>query len=82
VGRFLLPRDRKLASNCFIVWLTTVFLWWTGGKGCLSGLVPESNGLVSFDSRSRVSSLVQVWFWALLVFFQSEVNMWWKLTDL
>jgi len=60
VGRLILLRDRELASNCFFVWMTTVFLWWTGGKGCPSSLVLESGGPIAFDSRSRVNSLVQV----------------------
>ena len=47
-----------------------MFLWWTGGKGCPSDLVLKSGGPIAFDSRSGVSSLVQVWFWAFLVFFR------------
>jgi len=51
-----------------VVWLVMVFLWWTGGKGCPPDLVLKYGGPIAFDSRSGVSSLVQVWFWALLVF--------------
>jgi len=64
VGPVLLLRDRELASSGIIVWLATVFLCWTGSKGCPSDLVLKSGGPIAFDSRSGVSSLVQVWFWA------------------
>jgi len=33
--------------------------------GCPSDLILKSGGPITFDSRSGVSSLVQVWFWAL-----------------
>jgi hypothetical protein len=69
-GPVLLLRDRELASSAIIVWLATVFLWWIGGKGCPSDLILKSGGPISFDSRSGVSSLVQVWFWAFLVFLR------------
>jgi hypothetical protein len=69
-GPIILLRDRELASSGIIVWLTTVFLWWTRDKGCPSDLVLKSGGSIAFDSRSGVSYLVQVWFWACLVFLR------------
>ena len=68
MSRLLLLRDRKLASSCILV-LTSI-LWWTGGKGCPSGWVMKSGGPIAFDSRSGVSSLAQVWFWAFMAFFR------------
>jgi len=54
------------------------------GKGFPSDLVLKSSGPITFDSRSGVSSLVQV---LVLGFFGvsfdgSEVSRWWKLNDL
>lgn len=46
-----------LAAIFFL--LARVFLWWTRGDGCPSDLVLKSGGPIAFDSRSRVSSLVQ-----------------------
>ena len=43
----------------------------------------KSGGSITFDSRSGVSSLDQVWFWVFMVSFGgSEVERWWKLDDL
>jgi len=70
VGRLLLLRDRESVSSCILVWLDMVFLWCTGGEGCPYDLVLKSGGPITFVSRSGVSSLVQVLFWALLVFFR------------
>jgi hypothetical protein len=69
-GPLLLLRDWELASSGVIVWLATMFLRWTGVKGYLSDLVLKSCGPIAFDSRSGVSSLIQVWFWAFLVFLR------------
>jgi len=54
----------KSVSSCNLVWRDLVFLWCTEGEGCPSDLILKSGGLITFDSRSRVSSLYQVWFWA------------------
>jgi hypothetical protein len=61
-GPVILLRDRELVSSGIIVWLATVFLWCTEGKGCPSKLVMKSGGPITFDSRSGASSLVLVWF--------------------
>jgi hypothetical protein len=54
------------------------------GEGCLYDLVLKSGGPITFDSRSGISSLAQVWgflfFWSS--FGGSEVERWWKLNDL
>ena len=60
MDRLLLLRDRELAFSCILVWLATVILWWTRGKGCPSGWVLKSGGPIAFDSRSGVSSLAEV----------------------
>ncbi|KEH16389.1 hypothetical protein MTR_0200s0020 [Medicago truncatula] len=39
-------------------------------EGCPSDLVLKSGGPITFDSRSEVSSLAQVWFWAFYGFFR------------
>lgn len=70
VGRLLLLRDRESVSSCNFVLLDLVFLWCTEGEGCPSDLVLKPGGLIIFDSRSEVSSLAQVWFWAFYGFFQ------------
>jgi hypothetical protein len=78
----ILLRDRELASSRNLVWLATVFLWWTGGKGCPSDLVLKFGGPITFDSRLGGRSLVQVWFWAFWRSFGgSVVARWWKLND-
>jgi hypothetical protein len=41
-----------------------VFLWCTGGEGCPADLILKTGGPITFDSRSGVSSLAQVAFWA------------------
>lgn len=56
--------DRELVSICYLVWLAMLFFWWTGGEGCPFYLVLKSGGSIAFDTRSGVSSLVHVWFWA------------------
>ena len=75
MGRSIWLRDRELASSSIIVWLATMFLWWTGGNQCPSDLVLKTGGSITFDSRTGVSSLVQVWFWA---FFDVH-SMDWRL---
>jgi len=71
VGRLLLLRDRESVSSCNLVGCDLVFLWCIGGEGCPSDLFLKTGGPITFDSRSRVSSLVQGWFlgflWFLLV---------------
>ncbi|KEH26474.1 transmembrane protein, putative [Medicago truncatula] len=50
------------------------WLWCFSGKRRVRwpyDLVLKTGGPIAFDSRSGVSYVVQVWFWALLVFF------WW-----
>ena len=59
-GPVFLLRDRELASSGIIVWLATMFLWWTRGMWCPFDLVLKSGGPIAFDSKSGVSSLVQV----------------------
>jgi len=70
VGLLLLLRDRELVSSCHIVWLDLVLLWCTGSEQCPFDLVLKSGGSITFDSRSRVSSLAQVWFWNFYGFFR------------
>jgi hypothetical protein len=70
MGRLFLLRDRKWKSSSNLVWLASMFLWWTEGKGCPSDLVLKYGGPIAFDSRSGVSSWIQVWFWAFMVFFR------------
>jgi len=44
-------------------------LWYfSGGPGVRwpSDLISKSGGPIAFDSRTGVSSLIQVWFWAFL----------------
>ena len=46
-------------------------------------MVLKIGGPITFDLRSGVSYLDQVWFWAFYGFFGgSEVERWWKLNDL
>jgi len=70
VGRLLLLRDRESVSRCNLVWRDFVFLLCTGGEGRPSILVLKFGGPITFDSRSGVSSLDQVWFWAFYGFFR------------
>jgi len=69
VGRLLLIRDGSWCLAPFVC-LATVILRWTGSKGCPSGWVLKFGGPIAFDSKSGVSSLAQVLFWAFMVFFR------------
>jgi len=83
MGRFIWLRDRESGSSCnlYLTWFG--FLWCTGGEGCPANLVLKSGEPITFDSRSRVSSLSQVRFWAFVLcsFSGSEVARLWKLHD-
>jgi len=68
MDRLLLLRDRESVSSCNLFWPDMVFLWCTRGEGCPTILVLKSSGPITFDSRSGVSSLAQVWFWAFFGF--------------
>jgi len=70
VGRLLLIRDQELLSSRNLVWLVMVFLWLIEGEGYPSDLVLEFGGPIAFDSRSGVSSSIQVLIWVNLVFFR------------
>jgi len=70
VGRLILLRDWESVSSGNLVWCDLVFLWCTRGEGCPSDLVLKSGGPITFDSRSGVSSLAQVWYWAFYGFFR------------
>ena len=63
-------RDQESVSSCNLVRRDLVFLWCTKGEGSPSDLVLKSGGVITFDSRSRVNSLDQVWFWAFYGFFR------------
>ena len=64
VGRLILLRDQEFVSNCILLWLDLLFLWYTESEGCPFDLVIKSGGTITFDSRLEVSSLAQVWFWS------------------
>ena len=83
VGRLLLLRDRESGSSCNLCLAWFGFLWCTGGEGVPANLVLKSGGPITFDSRSGVSSLSQVRFWAFVLcsFGGSEVARLWKLHD-
>jgi len=70
MGRLLLLRDRESVSSCNLVWCDLVFLWCIGGEGCPSDLTSKSGRPITFDSRSEVSSLAHVRFWAFYDFFR------------
>jgi len=67
MGRLLCFEIGSWILTTLFVWLATMFLLWTGGKGCPSDLVLKSGGPITFDSRSGVSSLVPIWVWVSLV---------------
>jgi hypothetical protein len=69
-GMLLLLLDRESVSTCNLVWRDLVFLWCIEGEGCPFDLVIKCGGPITFDSRSGVSSLAQVWFWAFYGFFR------------
>ncbi|AET03893.1 hypothetical protein MTR_8g077280 [Medicago truncatula] len=67
----IMVNERKVDTSCRAKGVpATVFLSWTGGKRCSSDLILKYSGLITFDSRSGVNSLIQVWFWAFLMFFR------------
>jgi len=70
VGWLPLLRDLELVSSCNLVLAGYGVSLVDRGLGCPSDLVLKSGGPIAFDSRSGVSSLVQVWFWTFLVFSQ------------
>jgi hypothetical protein len=75
VGQLLLLRDRESMSSCILIWLDLVFLWYIGGEWCPSNLILKFGGPITFDSRSEVSSLAQVWFWVFLWFLSVDQRL-------
>ena len=65
-GPIMLLRDRELVSCCNFVLASFGAPLVDRGWGCPSKLVLKSDGPIAFGSRSEVSWLVQVWFWAVL----------------
>jgi hypothetical protein len=80
MGRLILFRDRSWSLAAILFG----WLWYSlvdRGEGCPYDLVLKSGGSVTFDSRSGVSSLAEVWGF-LWCSFDGSVKGWWKLNDL